>query len=197
MDKKHLAITLSKLEGLEIPIASLEQYQTPSELVASILWIAQSDIHEKTVADFGTGNGIFAIGAALLGARKVYAIDIDADAIRVARRNAEKLGLEIEFICKDVKEFFENVDTVIQNPPFGVQEEHADKQFLEKAMELADNIYTIHKIESKPFIEKFSEDMGFKVRFIDVVEFPIKATMRFHEKDVYKVKVGVWKLTRK
>jgi putative methylase len=89
------------------------------------------------------------------------------------------------------------VDTVIQNPPFGVQEEHADKQFLEKAMELSDNIYTIHKIESKPFIEKFSKDMGFKTRLIDVIEFPIKATMRFHEKDVYKVKVGVWKLTRK
>jgi putative methylase len=197
MDKKHLAITISKLEGLEIPVASLEQYQTPSELAASILWIAQPDIHDKTVADFGTGNGIFAIGAALLGAKKVYAVDIDADAIRVARRNAERLGIKIEFICKDVKEFFENVDTVIQNPPFGVQEEHADKQFLEKAMELSDNIYTIHKIESKPFIEKFSKDMGFKTRLIDVIEFPIKATMRFHEKDVYKVKVGVWKLTRK
>ena len=196
MDKKHLAITLSKLEGLEIPLSSLEQYQTPSELVATILWMAHSDIHGKTVADFGTGNGIFAIGAALLGAEKVYAIDIDADAIRVAKRNAERHGLKIEFICKDVKEFFETVDTVIQNPPFGVQEEHADKQFLEKAMGLANTVYTIHKIESKPFIEKFSKDMGFKVRIIDVLDFPIKATMGFHEKDVYKVKVGVWKLTR-
>ncbi len=41
------------------------------------------------VIDVGTGSGILAIGAALLGAEDVLAVDIDPDAVRVARQNAE------------------------------------------------------------------------------------------------------------
>ena len=44
--------------------------------------------------DIGTGSGILAIAAALLGARDVYAIDIDEDAVRVARENVRQNGLE-------------------------------------------------------------------------------------------------------
>lgn len=39
------------------------------------------------VIDVGTGSGILAIGAALLGAKDVLAIDIDPTAVRVAREN--------------------------------------------------------------------------------------------------------------
>ena len=44
--------------------------------------------------DIGTGSGILAIAAALLGAKDVYAIDIDEDAVRVARENVKQNGLE-------------------------------------------------------------------------------------------------------
>ncbi|MBC8104230.1 MAG: 50S ribosomal protein L11 methyltransferase [Cytophagales bacterium] len=40
-----------------------------------------------TVADVGTGSGILAIGAALLGASAVEATDIDPLAVRIAREN--------------------------------------------------------------------------------------------------------------
>ncbi len=39
------------------------------------------------VIDVGTGSGILAIGAALLGAESVLAIDIDPNAVKVAREN--------------------------------------------------------------------------------------------------------------
>ena len=45
------------------------------------------------VIDVGTGSGILAIGAALAGAGKVLAIDIDPDAVRVARQNVAHHGL--------------------------------------------------------------------------------------------------------
>ena len=45
------------------------------------------------VIDVGTGSGILAIGAALAGAQNVLAIDIDPDAVRVARQNIENNGL--------------------------------------------------------------------------------------------------------
>ncbi|MBR4081420.1 MAG: 50S ribosomal protein L11 methyltransferase, partial [Clostridia bacterium] len=47
----------------------------------------------ETVIDVGTGSGILAIGAAMLGARDVLAIDIDEVAVKVAQENIEHNGL--------------------------------------------------------------------------------------------------------
>lgn len=48
---------------------------------------------DATVFDVGTGSGILAIAAALLGAKEVKAVDIDAMACRVARENIADNGL--------------------------------------------------------------------------------------------------------
>lgn len=40
------------------------------------------------IADIGTGTGVLAIGAAMLGAAEVIGVDIDPTAVEVARRNA-------------------------------------------------------------------------------------------------------------
>ncbi|MCX5796104.1 MAG: 50S ribosomal protein L11 methyltransferase [Elusimicrobia bacterium] len=46
-----------------------------------------------TVVDVGTGAGLHAILCAKLGARRVYGIDVSADAIRTARLNARLNGV--------------------------------------------------------------------------------------------------------
>ena len=53
-----------------------------------------------TLLDVGTGSGILAIAAARLGAQNVVAVDIDPDAVRVARENVEHNGLSA---CIDVR----------------------------------------------------------------------------------------------
>lgn len=47
----------------------------------------------QRVLDLGTGSGILAIAAAKLGAEQVLGVDIDAEAVRVARENVEANGV--------------------------------------------------------------------------------------------------------
>ena len=53
-------------------------------------WLAESNITNKTVVDYGCGSGVLAVAAALLGAHQVIAIDNDPQAITATADNAKK-----------------------------------------------------------------------------------------------------------
>lgn len=185
MNKKKLAVQLSKLKQIENPNVSLEQYQTESEIAAEVLWFAymNQDIENKIIADLGCGNGILGIGALLLGAKRVYFVEIDNNSLLIAKQNISELELQNAVLLRSsIEEFNEKVDTIVQNPPFGVQREHADKPFLEKAMQISNTIYSFHKIESKEFIKNLTRDTLFKVIKILKFKFPIKKTLFSHKK---------------
>jgi ribosomal protein L11 methyltransferase len=60
------------------------------------LCLAALDAHLRPgmrVLDVGTGSGILAIAAVLLGATQVQGIDIDVEAVEVARANVERNGV--------------------------------------------------------------------------------------------------------
>ncbi len=59
---------------------------------------------EKTVLDIGTGSGILAVAACLLGAQNAVGVDIDALAVDTAKGNAERNGVEgnTEFFVGDL-----------------------------------------------------------------------------------------------
>jgi len=194
INQNKLAIELSKLKSFEEARINLEQYQTPSDIAAKVLWWAymQGDIEGKIIADFGCGNGILGIGALLLNAKKVYFIDKD---IRLVKENYKGFNGGV-FFEEDIKKFNKKVNVVVQNPPFGVQKEHADREFLVKALEVAETVYSFHKIESENFINKFCRDNNAITKKIFVFDFPLKKTQKFHKKELYKVKVGVWKIRK-
>ncbi|MDC0831656.1 ribosomal protein L11 methyltransferase [Leptolyngbya valderiana BDU 20041] len=54
------------------------------------------DERHPVLADIGCGSGILSIGAALLGASKIYAVDIDPLAVRAARSNQELNGISTD-----------------------------------------------------------------------------------------------------
>jgi len=204
MNKKTLAILLSQISSFEKPIVKLEQYQTPSEIAAEILWFIsfQNELENKLVADLGCGTGILGLGASVLGAKKVYMIDSDKGSIELAKQNKKSLEeiLSKKLNCiiseKDISKFNKKVDLIIQNPPFGVKAIHSDRKFLKKAFSLAPLIYSFHKIESKNFLKSFSRDNNFKSELIMKFNFPLPKTYSFHKKKIHIVKVGLWRFEK-
>ncbi|MDG4552347.1 MAG: 50S ribosomal protein L11 methyltransferase [Candidatus Contendobacter sp.] len=57
-------------------------------------WLDGADLAEKTVLDYGCGSGILAIAAARLGARRVWAVDIDPQALLASDDNAAENEVE-------------------------------------------------------------------------------------------------------
>jgi len=202
--RAQLAITLSKLKDFDEPEPAKEQYMTDSEIASQMLWNAfmLGDVKDKIVGDLGCGTGILGLGAMLLEAKWVIMVDIDKKALSIARQNYESLrerfglGDNLTFVDSDIREYKKKVDTVIENPPFGVQNEHADRVFLLKAFEVADVVHSLHKIESESFIRKLGEEHGFRLTHVWRFSLPLKKTMDFHTKRIERVAVGCFRLER-
>lgn len=56
-------------------------------------WLGNTDVKDKVVIDYGCGSGILGVAALLLGAKKVYATDIDPQAVLATQQNAELNGV--------------------------------------------------------------------------------------------------------
>lgn len=56
-------------------------------------WLAGIDLKDKIVVDYGCGSGILGVAALLLGAKYVYATDIDPQAVLATKQNAELNGV--------------------------------------------------------------------------------------------------------
>jgi ribosomal protein L11 methyltransferase len=70
-----------------------------TSLVAEVLSSHQAELRGRTILDVGTGSGILALLALVLGAERARAVDVDADAVRVAEENAEANGLSDRLVA--------------------------------------------------------------------------------------------------
>lgn len=104
-------------EGVLIPRPETE------ELVAWVIEKA-ADIERPRILDVCTGSGCIALAlAARVGKASVVAVDISDEALTIARCNAERLQLGVEFIKDDALEHLPNIadrkfDIVVSNPPY-------------------------------------------------------------------------------
>ncbi len=83
------------------------------------------DKPDLNIFEVGSGSGCIAISLAkFLPDAKVISADISADALAVAKKNAENLGVSdrVSFIEWDIKkgfpEFSESPDVIVSNPPY-------------------------------------------------------------------------------
>jgi len=198
MRKKRLEILLSQLAPHPKPKLRWEAYMLDAESAAEIVYIAgqvNHDIRGKSVIDLGCGTGVLAISASLLGAGFVVGVDVDKDAVKVAKANAEKSEAEVEFVIGDLSCAVGHFDTVIMNPPFGSWRRGADVRFLKKALELSDVVYSLHKHSdlSREFLNRKILSFGGRVDKIYEVKVTIPRTFNFHRKEKYIVEADLYR----
>jgi len=221
--KLDLEISLSQVKPHPSPKPSLEQYTIPADVAATMLYIAAytyDDIVGRTVLDLGCGTGRLALGAALLDAKKVVGVDIDKTAVKVAFENSLRMGLKekVQWIAADIDAINGNFDTVLQNPPFGVQKRKADRRFLERALETGKVVYSLHKSAQKDkafikklkagrtniapvppssFLKKFIEKRGGKIRAVYALMMTIPHMFSFHVKRRHEFMVDLYVIEKR
>ncbi|HUO41859.1 MAG TPA: METTL5 family protein [Methylomirabilota bacterium] len=199
MRKRDLEIALQAIAPHPNPKVHLEQYTTPADIAADILFSAcytYEDIRGKSVLDLGTGTGRLAIGAAILGAEQVVGIDVDAATVQSALSDSKRMQLKVDWVVGDIESVQDPFDTVIMNPPFGTKREHADIRFLRVALKVGKVIYSIHKSTTHSFISRWLKDAGAESEILMTTKMLIPHQYNFHHKRRHVVVVDVLRIVR-
>ncbi len=195
--KRQLEVRLGELEALPDPKVKLEQYPVSSEVASELLYMAGFEHHdlEGRVVDLGTGTGRLAIGAALMGAKKVIGVDLDPRTIVIAEENAARVGVHVKWVVGDIQTLEERFDTVVMNPPYGTRSPHKDVSFLLRAFELAPTVYSIHKSSTRDYLLRVVEKQGRKVDEVRSMMMRIPRLFEFHTKKWKTIDVDLYRIT--
>ena len=100
------------------------------ELVQWVLESAENKLMK--ILDIGTGSGCIAVTLAKkLPSAEVHAWDISEDALEVARKNAERNGVKVIFVKRDMllePVSDEKFDIIVSNPPYVTEVEKTEMQ---------------------------------------------------------------------
>lgn len=194
--KRQLEIQLAKLKTLDSPNLKLEQYPVSPETAAELLYMAGFEHNDLNgpVIDLGTGTGRLAIGAMLMGARNVVGTDIDAVALTIAKDNAETVNVEVEWVESSIDKVQGVYDTVLMNPPYGTRIVHEDVKFLDKAFELANVVYTIHKSSTRDYLIRHAEKSRRKIDSVRRMNMNIPHLFEYHTRKWKSVEVDLYRI---
>ncbi|MGQ3892205.1 50S ribosomal protein L11 methyltransferase [Legionella sp. CNM-4043-24] len=79
-------------------------------------WLDQADLQGKSLIDYGCGSGILALAALKLGADKVFAVDIDPQALQATQNNALANGINDQHLNIDYPSNLKgNADIMVAN----------------------------------------------------------------------------------
>lgn len=157
---------------------------------------------DQVVVDLGCGTGMLSIGAALLGAQHVIGIDIDADALRIAKENIEEFedSLPIDLVQCSIERLLQqpriSADTIIMNPPFGTRRKGADAEFLRAAFRISQgSIYSLHKSSTRNYIRNvaLSELNAVEAEVIAQLRYDLPASYSYHKLKSKDIEVDLWR----
>ncbi len=211
MNKRQLIGLIEQMKTFDAASAKveLEQYATDAIVAVELVFIAgfmHDDLHDRLVVDLGTGTGRLAISALCMGAWRVVGIEIDPDALALAKENASAFGLErrLDLVLGDVNALPTIPDnhkggvTIIMNPPFGVQTKGADTRFLRAAMATRGIgvIYSCHlkNDKNRAFLRKLIESNGWILSELRQTTMILPRLYEFHEKKRKEIEVDLYRL---
>ena len=104
----------------------LEFICTPSALIPRseteelVDWIIKSERNKISILDIGTGTGCISVSLANHNSFVVDALDISSSALDLAKQNAKKNKVNINFIEADILEYKSDkkYDLIVSNPPY-------------------------------------------------------------------------------
>ncbi len=199
ISRRELARRLEAVVDFASPAVELEQYLTPAALASHLVHLAaiRGDLAGQTVVDLGTGTGMLALGAAFGSPARVIGVDVDRDALELARRSERHIepARAVDWLHANVTHLPLALSdtTVVSNPPFGAQQgnRHADRAFLETAATIGTVSYTIHNGGSLKFLEAFAADNGGTVTDAFQAPIDLERQFSFHEKSRQTLEVEV------
>jgi ribosomal protein L11 methyltransferase len=97
-----------------------------------MLQMMKGKVANESIVDIGTGSGILALGAKLLGAKSSLGLDIDPDALKHARKNAKLNNLQVRF-SKALPKKIPNNNIFLMNMIFPEQQEFHPERLNSKA----------------------------------------------------------------
>lgn len=119
--KEFMSLEFDISESVLIP-----RPETENLVEEVISYCRENELKDAQIIDIGTGSGAVAVSLAhYLKDAKVVGVDISAEAVKIARNNAEKFELEERlsivqsnllegFIKRDIK----GIDIIVSNPPY-------------------------------------------------------------------------------
>ena len=127
-----LAYVTGRREFCSRPFAVTPDVLIPrpeTETLAELAIETAGRMKNPRILDLGTGSGCLAVTLSLEARGcEVFASDVSAAALRVARRNACTHGARVRFVGSDFLACFaeSSFDMIISNPPYVSEAEHAD-----------------------------------------------------------------------
>lgn len=116
-------IGTAEFAGMDIEVSDAVLIPRP-ETEELVDWIASEVGDSVSILDVGTGSGCIAIALSrAVSGSSVWALDISAEALAVARRNGAKYAPDVRFVEGDALSdfsalFAEKFDIVVSNPPY-------------------------------------------------------------------------------
>lgn len=130
-DGRPVQYVLGKAEFCELEFEVAEGVLIPRPETEELVYrIAETAKQCCRILDIGTGSGAIAIALAkFVKDAEVVAVDISPEALAIAKRNAERLGANVEFVEADALGDLSRLgefDIIVSNPPYIPQSDIVD-----------------------------------------------------------------------
>ena len=117
----------ARFYGMDFKVTPATLIPRPETAALVDIIVDQNAGSDLKVLDLGTGTGCIAIALARnLKFSKVTAVDISSEALSVARENAMRLNVSVDFVKADMMSFSEPAqkwDIIVSNPPYVLDSE--------------------------------------------------------------------------